>query len=123
MTPYSHLAKARPTGVADVHQVEGGLWQARCVCRWRGRRRSHNETATCDALEHVQHCGTCKIARANMATCSCMSCQRARDVRERWHMPLPGATSTHADGKRECQGDHPATEPSCSNTCDSDATA
>lgn len=95
----------RPYALAGVHRVDGGLYQARCVCRWHGLRRKLNETATADALAHVPNCGLCiREGRTSMDRCTCGNCTRRRDARTRWNTTptalrpnVPMGTSCHDD--------------------------
>ena len=71
--------RTRPTASASIRQVDGGLWQGACVCRWRGRRWLNQHTADAETVEHVAHCGECiRGGRDFMETCSCANCARRR---------------------------------------------
>jgi hypothetical protein len=71
----------RPTAQTSPVLVEGDMWQAVCVCRWRGRRKHSEDAARLDGKIHETTCGLCQTARALIEQCSCMNCQRTRDFR------------------------------------------
>lgn len=74
--------RRRPTGQAKTHEVDGGMWQGRCGCRWHGMRFEHRHSAEMETARHIGLCGLCqKLGRSAMPVCSCMNCQRVRDFR------------------------------------------
>lgn len=75
----------RPTATATVHTVDGGLFQARCGCRYLGRRHEEWSRAAIDVERHNAMCGLCeRVGRGAMAVCECQPCVRRRGVFEEW---------------------------------------
>lgn len=69
----------RPVAVGKVSEVDGGLWQGSCACRWHGRRHARQRDADIETAQHVAACGTCiLLGREYMSTCTCANCQRRR---------------------------------------------
>lgn len=75
--------RERPTGEAHTHLVDGGLFQAQCVCRWRGRRHADIQSAVIEEILHQASCGLCKLDRRFMAICSCRNCITGRILKAR----------------------------------------
>lgn len=76
------LPRRRPVAQTRIDVVDGGLWQASCVCRWRGRRIPDPAAAQLEAGEHAAACGMCqRLGRDYMQQCSCANCQRRRILR------------------------------------------